>query len=89
MRESDIQSRITKQLESVGWLVVKIIQCNKNGWPDLMALRDNQTVFIEVKAPGKKPRPLQQYRHQQLIKQGFKTIVIDNPHDPELTNLCH
>lgn len=35
MREAELQSKITKQLESAGWLVVKVIQCNKNGWPDL------------------------------------------------------
>jgi len=88
MREAELQSKITKQLEASGWLVVKVIQCNKNGWPDLTALRNGQTVFIEVKAAGKKPRPLQEYRHQQLRKQGFKTIVIDNPHDSELAALC-
>jgi hypothetical protein len=42
-----------------------------------MALRNGTAVFIEVKAAGKKARPLQEYRLNQLIKQGFTAKVID------------
>ena len=88
MRESEIQSHIIKKLEAAGWYLIKIIQCNKNGFPDLIALRQGSTIFIEVKAKGKKARPLQEYRHQQLKKQGFKTLVIDDHNDPQLEALC-
>lgn len=75
MRESEIQSKIIKYLESVGWLVVKIIQTNKNGWPDLQAHKNGTTIFIEVKSETGKVSELQKYRMKKLQEQGFKTII--------------
>jgi len=75
MRESEIQTKIIKYLESIGWLVVKIIQTNKNGWPDLQAHKNGKTIFIEVKSETGKVSELQKYRHKQLKEQGFKTII--------------
>jgi hypothetical protein len=35
--------------------------------------------FAELKAPGKKPRPLQLHRHAQLQALGFQVFVVDAP----------
>ena len=75
MRESEIQSQIINWLESEEWLVVKIIQTNKNGWPDLQIHKLGETIFIEVKRPGGKLSELQKYRHEQLTKHGFIVIT--------------
>lgn len=74
MRESIIQASIKKYLEANGWMVIKLIQTTMNGIPDLMALKDGKTVFIEVKQPGKKPNDLQKYRIEKLQKQGFEAF---------------
>ena len=74
--ESIIQKKVIKQLEDDGWLVVKIIQTNMNGWPDLQAHKEGRTVFIECKSNGKQPGALQKYRHAQLRQQGFDVKVI-------------
>jgi Holliday junction resolvase len=74
MRESIIQSQIKKHLEANGWMVIKLIQTSVNGIPDLMALKNGRTVFIEVKQPGKKPNDLQQYRIEKLHKAGFEAF---------------
>jgi len=34
---------------------------------------------VEVKAPGKEPRPLQVRRHEMLRNLGFKVYVLDEP----------
>ena len=34
--------------------------------------------FVEVKAPGEKPRPLQLARHRLLRQLGFKVYVLDD-----------
>jgi len=34
---------------------------------------------VEVKAPGKTPRPLQTHRHRQLRALGFPVFVLDDP----------
>jgi Holliday junction resolvase len=75
MRESIIQTQIKKYLETNGWMVIKLIQTSCNGIPDLMALKNGRTVFVEVKQPGKKPNDLQQYRIEKLHKQGFAAIA--------------
>jgi Holliday junction resolvase len=76
MREAEIQRRIIEYLEKHGWIVNKILQCTKNGWTDIEAFRKYpEMVFIEVKRPGQKPEPLQEYRHQKLRERGFTVIV--------------
>ena len=40
-------------------------------------------VFIEFKAPGKKPTPLQAAWHDKLRALGFEVHVIDNVSDFE------
>lgn len=75
MKEADIQFEIIKYLESHNFYVVKIIQSNKNGWPDLQAHKDGVTIFIEVKTPKGKVSELQKYRHKQLQDKGFIVIT--------------
>ena len=75
MKESEIQSRMIRYLEKQGYLVVKIIQTTKNGWPDIQAHKDGQTIFIEVKSHTGKVSELQHYRHQQLRQQNFNVII--------------
>ena len=48
--------------------------------PDrLLLLPGARIAFVEVKAPGKEPRPLQTHRHKQLRALGFPVFVLDNP----------
>lgn len=74
--ESKIQANIKHRFERAGWMVVKLIQTNCNGIPDLMCLKNGKTIFIEVKQPGREPTELQKYRHAELIKQGFTVHVL-------------
>lgn len=73
--ESRIQARIIERHQAEGWLVVRLIQTNMNGIPDLLLLKDGVARFIEVKRPGQKPRKLQQYRIEQLKAAGFEVEV--------------
>jgi hypothetical protein len=62
-------------MRSRGWLVNKLIQTTLNGSPDLIAHKDGRTVYIEVKRPGQKVRPLQDFRHRELARYGISTYV--------------
>lgn len=75
MTEAQIQRRLIIDLERAGWYVVKLIKTTKNGIPDLICHKDGRTVYIEVKRPGQKPRPLQSYRHKELADHGILTIT--------------
>ena len=74
--EAQIQAEIVKELRRQGWLVNKLVQTTLNGTPDLICHKDGRTVYIEVKRPGQKPRPLQDYRHRELAKHGIPTYII-------------
>lgn len=81
MRESELQSKIIAELTKAGWYVVKLIQTNRNGIPDLLCLRNSEAVFIEVKAGINKPSPLQVYVMEKLTNQKFKTLIAHNLND--------
>jgi Holliday junction resolvase len=76
MKESQIQSKKIKELEEQGYYVIKLINTNKNGIPDLLAIPKNSDVlFVEVKGPNGKLSKLQEFRIKELNQHGVKTEV--------------
>jgi Holliday junction resolvase len=78
MLESKFQSKIIKRLEADGYYVIKLIKTNKNGIPDLLALKENEIYFVEVKGVKGVLSEIQKYRIEELQKLGFKVEVIKN-----------
>lgn len=81
--ESKLQTRIIKALKKDGWLVNKVITCSNSGWPDIEAFKRNNDwytilIFIEVKSPGKKARPLQEFVHDRIKKHGGRVYTVDS-----------
>ena len=76
MTEQQIQKKISDDLESKGYYVIKLIKTNKNGIPDLIALKPNEVYFVEVKKPTGKTSKLQDYRLKELRQLGFKADVL-------------
>ena len=62
--EQQIQSKKIKELEALGYYVLKLIKTNKNGIPDLLALHPDKTIrfIVRVKTSKGKVSKLQQYR---------------------------
>jgi Holliday junction resolvase len=76
MREQQIQSKKIKELEDQGYYVIKLINTNKNGIPDLIAIPPNSDVlFIEVKQPTGILTKLQKFRIKELNSHGIRTEV--------------
>jgi Holliday junction resolvase len=76
MKEQQIQSKKIKELEAQGFYVIKLINTNKNGIPDLIAIPPNSDVlFVEVKGPTGKVSKLQEFRHQELADKGIKVEI--------------
>ena len=75
MLEQARQKKISDRLKKEGWIVVKLIKTTMNGIPDLMALRNGETLFVEVKQPKGVLKPLQELRIQELKDQGFRVEV--------------
>lgn len=83
MLESKIQSKIINKLTANGWLVVKLIKTNLNGIPDLLALKNNKAIFIEVKAEKGRLSEIQKYRINQLQSMGFDVHVLKSTENLE------
>lgn len=82
MREKEIESRIVKAVKARGGICPK--WTGWTGCPDRIVLFPLARIgFIEVKAPGEKPRPLQESRHRILRGLGFKVFVVDGIDDIE------
>ena len=79
MREKLIEQKLIKAVKDIGGIALKIVSPGFDGMPDrLILLPNRKAAFVEVKAPGKTLRPLQEKRKRQLEALGFPVYCIDN-----------
>jgi Holliday junction resolvase len=81
LEEAKIQKKIIKHLEDKGFYVVKLMKTNKNGIPDLLAMREDKFSLIEVKAPNGIVSSLQKYRMEELKEHGLDVILAYSVND--------
>ena len=74
--ESKRQAKIIAKLAQEGWLCVKLIKTSVNGIPDLLCLKNGESMFIEVKQPDGKLSELQKIRIEQLRDKGFNVKIL-------------
>ena len=78
MKEKSIEHKLTLMVKKRGGICPKWVSPGFDGVPDrIVLLPVGRIAFVEVKAPGKKPRPLQIARHKLLTRLGFKVYVLD------------
>ena len=78
MKEKSIEQKLTLMVKNRGGICPKWVSPGFDGVPDrIVLLPEGRIAFVEVKAPGKKPRPLQIARHKLLTRLGFKVYVLD------------
>ena len=78
MLEKEIELQLVRAVKRMGGRAVKFMSPGFDGMPDrLVLLPGGKCGFVEVKAPGKKPRALQLVRHEMLKTWGFKVYVAD------------
>lgn len=86
--EQKIEQQLVHAVRKAGGQCYKFTSPGTAGMPDrCVILPGGRIAFIEVKAPGQKPRPLQQRRHQQLTQLGVMVRTLDNPH--HIQDLIH
>lgn len=79
MREKQIEAKLTQASKMLGGIAPKFVSPGYDGMPDrIVLLPGGRMAFVEVKAPGKVTRPLQEARHRMLRKLGFKVYVLDD-----------
>ena len=78
MRESVVEKHLTIEAKKRGGMSVKFVSPGLDGVPDrLVLLPGGKLAFVELKAPGKKMRPLQIHRAKQLTALGFRVYCAD------------
>jgi hypothetical protein len=76
--EQEIEQQLVRAVKKMGGRAVKFMSPGFDGMPDrLVLLPGGKCGFVEVKAPGKKPRALQRVRIEMLRAWGFKVYVAD------------
>ena len=79
MRDKPIENKLATEAKKLGGIALKFASPSVDGMPDrLVLIPDGHIAFVELKAPGKKPRPLQLSRHRLLRSLGFRVYVIDS-----------
>ena len=85
MREKEVEKLLVDRTKARGGLALKFVSPGFDGVPDRLVLLPKAKLgFVEVKATGKTPRPLQIKRMQVLRKLGFKVFALDNIDEVEV-----
>lgn len=78
MLESEVEKELINEVKKRGGLALKFISPGISGVPDrLILIKGGKFAFIELKAHGKKMRPIQIKRKRQLESLGFLVYCID------------
>lgn len=92
MRERDIEAYLVQRVKSMGGEVRKVQWIGRRGAPDrlvmmppeLLEIGDQredsvaQTIWVELKAPGKVAEPHQLREHRRMQAMGQRVEVIDS-----------
>ena len=78
MLERDIEKALVKRIKSLDGLCEKFVSPSNIGVPDRLVTLPGEIVFVELKAPGKKPTAKQLKDHAKRRSYGCTVLVIDS-----------
>lgn len=79
MLESVIEQALVKKIKSMGGMCEKFVSPGRRSVPDrIVTLASGRIIFVELKAPHKKPSILQERDHAKRRALGAKVLVIDS-----------
>jgi hypothetical protein len=89
MRESTIEEHLVNRVNERGGEIRKVKWINRNGAPDRLVMMPRsfaidgcvdrgQSVWVELKAPGKPLEPHQEREHRRMRYMGQRVVVIDS-----------
>jgi len=77
LRESELEKKLKTEIRKRKGLALKFLSPGNAGVPDrLVLLPGGNSFFVELKAPGKKPRELQKEWLSKLRRVGFRALVV-------------
>jgi hypothetical protein len=81
MREREIEAHLVKRVKEMGGECRKLRWVGRRGAPDRLVMLpwfELNTIWVELKAPGKKTKPHQAREHQRMQAMGQRVEVIDS-----------
>lgn len=91
MHEAKIEEHLVRRVRELGGEVRKVKWLGRRGAPDrlvmLPPMKDfdapivyhyGRTIWVELKAPGEKPKPHQQREHERMRRMGQRVEVVDS-----------
>lgn len=89
IRERDIERHLVKRAKELGGEVRKVQWIGRRGAPDRLVMLpthaakgrmtfNEKTIWVELKAPGKKAEPHQVREHERMRDMGQRVVVIDS-----------
>lgn len=80
MLEREIEQALVREVRKAGGIAPKFTSPGNAGMPDrLIILPGGHIAFVELKAPGQKPRALQVRQMDRLTQLGCMVRTIDHP----------
>lgn len=77
--EKYLEGLLTKRTKYIGCICLKYANGNETGFPDRMVLLPGGgLIWVEIKSAGKKLRPTQEFRKEQLEALGHEVYVVDS-----------
>ncbi|MDX1486595.1 MAG: VRR-NUC domain-containing protein [Acidiferrobacterales bacterium] len=78
MLERDIERYLVRRIKALGGMAEKFTSPGKRSVPDrIVTLPGGRILFVEMKAPGKKPTENQRRDHERRRALGCEVMVID------------
>lgn len=78
MLERDIEAYLVKRVKLLGGEVRKVAWVGRRGAPDRLVMLPQCSMWVELKAPGQKPRPSQVREHERMRALGQQVLVVDS-----------
>jgi len=89
MRESQIEDYLVERVKARGGEVRKLKWIGRRGAPDRLVMLPpvslghgvripGAVLWVELKAPGEKPKPHQQREHDRMRRMGQSVVVVDS-----------
>ena len=77
MRESTIEKYLATRVTAAGGEVRKVRWIGRNGAPDRLVMLPDRTLWVELKATGKKPTGAQLREHERMRRMGQQVEGVD------------
>lgn len=75
-QEAKIEKLLVRKIKEAGGVSWKFASPGTAGVPDRLVLLKCKVCFVELKAPGQKPRALQRERAREIRKEGAHVYCI-------------